>query len=986
MKSNSAYAISLFLLLLVSGIHAQHPVFRHFSVDEGLPSNEVYHLFQDSKGFIWIATNMGVSRFDGVAFRNFDKQDGLPENTIFEIYEDYKGRIWFVGFPCKLSYFEDDKIVEYKYNSNLLKIAGKSQIPVKGSFEVFKDESIYVSFLAKGLYQISPKGEVTHRVVNKENVGLKLLSLDDKVLVSQDAGKYGKTQVEISLPRITKTFSFPLSKNYSYSNVYYCINGNELHIARNEYVALVRSSELVEIRNMKNRVIYLKRDNDSNLWVCTDKAGVFCFINGEIDKEPLLNYLSNYSISSVLFDREGGKWFSSLENGIFFLPSSSFFTYTVEDGLTDSKINTVAIFRGNVVVGTNDPFLNYIENGNVKNVEISRSLNSTIFSIYNSNNKELWISTNDYLYSIKDGYIKQIFNDLIPNIQGLSRRVFSIKDMVVDNKGRLLMGESKGLTIIENMKVVYNSNINQNIELRIESVSQIKNDLFLLGTNNGLWSYDNNNFKDLSVKNSLLSRRITDILYSSELNRSFLGTKGSGLLVFDMKDSVFQISKSHGLSSNSVSSLLLLGNNLWVATNYGLNVLDVNKIGKKDFRIKTYFKNNGLVSNEINQIAGDDDNLYIATNQGLTVFNYKNFNPVLSSPPIYINSFSILKKDTLARSGYKLRHNQNLITFKFIGISFREPQNLKYKYRLSGMDTSWIYTSNREVEFAYLPPGEYVFEVLAVNSDGIVSQEPARIAFKVMPPFWKTWWFITLIVLLIAALAYLYYLSRVKQLNKEHSLQNDLEWYRQQALAKQMEPHFVFNTLNSIQSFIIRNDRLSSTQYLSKFARLMRIILTSSQKQSVPLSDEISAISLYLELEALRLQRRFVFNINVDGDVDSSASFIPAFLIQPFVENAIWHGIIDLKDNGRIDISFTKYGNHITCVIEDNGIGRVKSAESRKSGKAKRESFGISLVESRLNLLNNLYELDMKLKITDLYNENNEPAGTRVMIDLPLFS
>lgn len=986
MKSILAFGLTLALLLAVVGVKSQHPVFRHFTVDEGLPSNEVYHLFQDSKGFIWIATNMGVSRFDGINFRNFDKQDGLPENTIFEVYEDYKGRIWFVGFPCKLSYFEDGKIVEYRYNSELLNAIGKSNIPVKGSFEVLTDESLYVSFLTKGLFHILGNGKVINEKVNKENVGLKILSLNDKVLVSQNAGKNSKTLVEISIPGIRKTFSFPHSKNYSYSNVYFSQNGQKFFIARNEFIGMLRNDELIGFKNMKNRVIFLKSDEESNLWVCTDKSGVFCFEDGEIDREPNLNYLSNYSISSVLFDSEGGKWFSTLENGIYYLPSSSFATYTVEDGLTNSKINTLVIFNKKLVIGTHDPYINYLEKGKIRHVKISNSLNSTIFNIFNNNNRELWISTNDYLYSFKNGYSKQIYNNLVSDTQGLSRKVFSIKDMIVDQNGRLLMGESKGLTIIENMKVKYNSYINQNVELRVESIAEVDTNYFFLGTNNGLWSYNNVYFKDLSINNKLLNRRFTDVLYSSELKKSFLGTKGSGLLIYDLRNSVIQITKNDGLSSNSVSSLLLLGNNLWVATNYGLNVIDVTKIGKKDFKIKSYFKNNGLVSNEINQITGDDQNVYIATNQGLTIFNYKNYNPVLSSPPVYINAFSILKKDTAIKSGYKLRHYQNLITIKFVGISFREPKNLRYKYRLSGMDTAWIYTANREVEFAYLPPGDYKFEVLAVNSDGNVSLRPAQIAFTVLPPFWKTWWFITVVVLVIIAIAYLIYLSRMKQLKKEHSLRNDLEWYRQQALAKQMEPHFVFNTLNSIQSYIIRNDRLSSTQYLSKFARLMRIILTSSQKQAVPLSDEISAITLYLELEALRFQRRFDFNINVDSSVDSSACFIPAFLIQPFVENAIWHGIIGLKDGGRIDLSFTKNGNHITCVVEDNGIGRVKSAESRKAEKTKRESFGIALVESRLNLLNNLYDIDMKVKIIDLYNDNNIPAGTRVTIDLPLFS
>jgi hypothetical protein len=370
----------------------------------------------------------------------------------------------------------------------------------------------------------------------------------------------------------------------------------------------------------------------------------------------------------------------------------------------------------------------------------------------------------------------------------------------------------------------------------------------------------------------------------------------------------------------------------------------------------------------------------------LTIFNYRNYQPLLVNPPVFISSFSIMKKDTTIKSGYRLSSSQNLITIKFIGISFREAANLKYKYRLEGLDSKWNYTSNTEVEYAFLPPGKYNFEVLAINSDDIESAEPALISFTILPPFWKTWWFILLALSAISAFAYYYYTNRMRQIKKEHGLRNDIDWYRQQALAKQMDPHFVFNTLNSIQSFIIKNDRLASSQYLSKFARLMRIILNSSQKQAVPLSDEISALTLYLELESLRFQQKFDYNLVVDPSIDSSACFIPAFLIQPFIENAIWHGIMGLKETGRIDIEFQKNQNQLTCIVEDNGIGRKRSMELKTAVPVTKQSYGIALVESRLELLNNLYDIDMKILFVDLYNEDGQPSGTRVIINLPLIS
>jgi ligand-binding sensor domain-containing protein len=986
MKSGFVFFLFFNILVLTFCLQAQHPVYRHYTVDEGLLSNEIYHVTQDSKGYIWIASNMGVSRYDGKQFRNFDKQDGLPENTVFEIYEDSKGRVWFVSFPCQLSYFYNDTIHAYRFNNKLREFAGNGTLPVKGSFLVNDDESLYIGFLAKGLYFINSHGNLGQYEAAGNNFNLKIREKGEKLLLSQVIGEIRSDTAEVNTSIVSKKFILKRSPNYSYSNIYASKDENAVFFARNEFLNRISSKGILSEKNMISRIIHINSDLNNDLWVGTDKTGVFCFKNGNILSEPILHYLDNISISSILFDKEGGKWFSSLEGGLYYLPSSSFSSYTIDDGLTSMKINTLELFQNQLVIGTNDPYINILEKGNLTTKKIAESLNGYILKLHNDEDKTLWIGTNDYLYSFRNGITAKFSNNHRKvKSKKKTRNVFSIKDLSTDRKGRLVIGESMSLSFFRDGNVIYNSYFDDKVELRIEAVLEIKSDEYLLGTNNGLWKYSDGRFENLGKKNPALQFRITDILYSKQHNVLFSGTKGSGLIV-QYKDSTISLTKSNGLSSNSISSLFLIDNNLWIATNHGLNVLDINKIGSKELKIISYFKINGLISNEINDIAGDSNNIYIATNQGLTIFNYRNYQPLLVNPPVFISSFSIMKKDTTIKSGYRLSSSQNLITIKFIGISFREAANLKYKYRLEGLDSKWNYTSNTEVEYAFLPPGKYNFEVLAINSDDIESAEPALISFTILPPFWKTWWFILLALSAISAFAYYYYTNRMRQIKKEHGLRNDIDWYRQQALAKQMDPHFVFNTLNSIQSFIIKNDRLASSQYLSKFARLMRIILNSSQKQAVPLSDEISALTLYLELESLRFQQKFDYNLVVDPSIDSSACFIPAFLIQPFIENAIWHGIMGLKETGRIDIEFQKNQNQLTCIVEDNGIGRKRSMELKTAVPVTKQSYGIALVESRLELLNNLYDIDMKILFVDLYNEDGQPSGTRVIINLPLIS
>lgn len=974
------------LCLCALNLSAQHPVYRHYTVDDGLPSTEIYHVFQDSKGYIWLATNMGVSRYNGRTFKNFDKQDGLPENTVFEIYEDGKERIWFISFPCQLSYFYNDTIHNYSYNSELKKLAGIGYIPVKGSFLVDSDESVYISFLSKGLFYISPDGKIVQEPSISGKRGLVIIEKHGKLLMSQLGGSVDKKFVEINTSSISKKISVTNSPNYSYSNIYASFDKNAIYFAQNEYLYKVTDAGTVSEKNLISRVVFIYSDIENNLWVGTDRSGIVCFTQGNTDRKPDFHYLDNFSVTSVCLDSEGGKWFSTIENGLFYLPSNYYSTFTTEDGLTNNKINDITLFKNQVIIGTHDPFINILKNGELSSIKVSESINGTIFKLLNENNQKLWIGTNDYLYLIENERKTRFINTYKSTyLNKITRNVFSIKDLYLDSKGQLIIGESRGFCIFKSGKILYNSYYGGNLELRIEAVDEVSQGNYLLGSFDGLWRYSNGEYSYLGNENHFFRHRITDILLSKSKNLMAIGTKGSGLML-QYKDTTLILTKTAGLSSNSITSLLLTDNKLWVATNYGLNVIDIFEIGKKNFEIKKFTRLNGLISNEINKIAGDSNNIYIGTSHGLTVFNYKRYNPLEVSPPIYINAFRIMKHDTAVKSGYRLKSSQNLINIDFIGISYRDAGNLKYKYRLDGLNREWNFTFNNQVEYAFLPPGNYKFEVIAINSDGLESANPARLSFTILPPFYYTWWFITTMILLLTAIAYYLYKLRLKQIKKENDLRNDINLYRQQALSKQMDPHFVFNTLNSIQSFIVKNDSLASTQYLSKFAKLIRLILNNSQNQAVPLNDEISALTLYLELESLRFQKKFKFELLIDPAINSTSCFIPAFLIQPFVENAVWHGIMGLKGTGHITVELKKNHNEITCIVEDNGIGRVKSMEVKTQEEIAKKSFGIKLVEQRLELLNNLYDIKMKVLFIDLYSEDGKPSGTRVIINLPMIS
>lgn len=981
--------LSILFIAFYTQLFAYNSVFRHFSVNEGLPSSEVYHIIQDSKGYIWVATNMGVSRFDGKEFKNFDSEDGLPENTIFEVYEDETGRIWFVGFPFQLSYFSDGAIVPYRYNSTLISVAGKGKIPVKKSFRVDKDDNVFFSLLTDNkIYKINAQGEMAPLFsLLSAPYNTAVITIDGQLFICSK-GKH-KEQTELMVDFIHREKVYLLGDSKKFSHGFYMVQRSHeggILYAQNDRLSHILPDGSYHTYVLKDRILWISTDEEGDIWVGFSQGGVEKFKNGMLNKESELTYLDSMSVTSVLHDSEGGKWFSTRENGLFYQQAEGYSSIP-RSKLAGDYLKDVEYFDGRLYAGLTTNRFGTIGNGefqkithfdkNLKPVNILRSYNEEV----------LWLVSDDYLYSYDKRQFRKHTNNYYKNTDEvrLSRFTFSIKDLYPVSATELLLAESNALSVFKDGKVIYNSFVDDNIELRIEAIEKGADSTYLLGTFNGLWTFCNFRFEYLGIVNPLLKERITDIAVYNEQGDYVLATKGSGIIV-KSKDSIWQISRLKGLSSNLVTSLLLSGNNLWVGTNNGLNLIEVKELGKPNPRILIMKKEHGLISNEIAQVKGNESFVYIVTSDGVTIVDRNKYHPDTYQPPIYISGLSIMKKDTLISNDYKLSYNHNFIIISYTGISFRDGGNLHYKYRLKGLSDDWVYTTNTEVEYAFLPGGGYQFEVLAINSDGEESTASATLNFNILPPFWKTWWFILLAILTIATPLFFFISHRLQVIKNEHQLQNDLNWYRQQALTRQMDPHFVFNTLNSIQSYIIKNDRLASSQYLSKFARLMRLILNNSQNQAVPLIDEISALNLYMELESLRFQNKFEYSIETDASVDTENSYIPAFIIQPFIENAIWHGIMGLKTTGNINVNFTKIEGQLLCTVQDNGIGRVKSREMKVDSDIQRKSLGISLVESRLKLLNDFYGVEMYVNFTDLYNDDGSASGTRVTINLPIIS
>jgi ligand-binding sensor domain-containing protein/two-component sensor histidine kinase len=342
-------------------------------------------------------------------------------------------------------------------------------------------------------------------------------------------------------------------------------------------------------------------------------------------------------------------------------------------------------------------------------------------------------------------------------------------------------------------------------------------------------------------------------------------------------------------------------------------------------------------------------------------------------------------------SPLKLRYKQNFFSIGFSAVAYTMPKDVKFRYRLKGFDDWTEVAGRRFANYTNVPGGKYSFQLQAANNEGIWNKKILEMPIRIAIPFWLTGWFRIAVVLLIALGTYSLYRYRVNQLRKKQKMKSEydkkLANVEMSALLAQMNPHFLFNSLNSIDSYIIRNESKKASEYLNNFARLMRLILQNSRSNYISLKDELEALELYLQMESLRFKNKFSYAIDVDETLDTCTIVIPPMLIQPYVENAIWHGLMHKTngEEGKVELILCKSEDNLLCIIRDNGIGRKRAAElkEQKVNNHKR-SMGMQITEDRIEIINKLYNINASVHIYDVEDELGGAKGTRVELTIPV--
>jgi streptogramin lyase len=479
----------------------------------------------------------------------------------------------------------------------------------------------------------------------------------------------------------------------------------------------------------------------------------------------------------------------------------------------------------------------------------------------------------------------------------------------------------------------------------------------------------------------------------------WVGTHFNGLLKLEEENGKLvlkdRISRSDGLPSELIVSIDIDENGLiWLATGKGM--VRFNPVTKK---MRLYSQKEGVrypyIQGNIKILS--NGKLYVSNYNGFCVLDLEEYSNPLP-PKVVLKKIAVfaedLPLDTIPnfKKGITLKYDQDFFTIEYAAIAFSQPELIRYAYRLKGYDKKWTRlpaTGNTAV-YTGVKPGEYEFQVMAANADGVWGS-PKSLKINITPPFWETWWFYLICGLLfIGLLLYLSHLrsQRIRKKERQRAeFEKQLASMELTALRSQMNPHFIFNCLNSIKHLIATGNNEQANGYLMNFASLIRLVLENSAKERIALSEELKMTELYVKMEKLRFDDRFAYEINTDSKLDLDFVEVPPLILQPFVENAIWHGLMHKEGEAKLEIGVEEDGGMLLCIIDDNGIGREKARELKSKSATRKKSYGLRLAGNRLKLYNKLKASKVKIdmKIIDKFDSDNKPEGTTVLLKIPLW-
>lgn len=1012
-KAQSMVVLELFLVLMLmvsSRGEAQRFNFRNYSVGEGLAQSQVFALLEDKRGYIWMGTRGGgLSRFDGSDFVSYTVNDGLVNNFVLSLFEDREHNLW-IGTDNGVSRFDGREFENHLFREN-------ERLSVVGS--ITQDNAGRMWFgTNNGLYTFF-EGEFTHYSAehdfNPGNISSLFYDDQQQIWVAHDLG--------LTLINADGIRTFSVADGLTIEEVR-CITqakdgqywvgtfGGGLH--RFDGKRFTRVGR--DLGKDYTAVLSVYQDQNGLIWAATPSGGAFSFDpkSGQIKTITEAEGLTNNNVHCLLEDSWNNLWFGTSGGGVSRFTGEQFGLYSSSNGLPGDYIFSVFEDSRQVLwSGTSGLGVTRIDKNGIRTLNADSGFyDIKVKTIFEDCDGNLWFGTDGNGISRYNGksflhlsgyrglignWVRDIAQDLDDNIW-VATVDAGITKVIPDKEAK------RGYRFdYFNMELGLPKN-------RINCLHIDKLNRTWFGTVSGGIGYILSDSIHVFPNNERLSSvRIRSM--REDLNGNlWVGTADGGINRIALYNDSFAIqsfSRVDGLTSDNIYLLERDRNDrLWLGSETGVDRLTFGEEGQL-LEVKHFGRAEGFSGIETAQNATCIDQsgqLWFGTINGLIRHDPGNQVKNLVPPKVQLTNISLAYRD-LENTDYasvigswkkqikplELPHHENRIGFDFIGINHRNPEKVKYQWKLDGFEDEWSPVSSKsDATYSNLSPGDYTFLVRACNEDGVWTPEPIAMSWTILKPFWATWWFRIAAGLVLVSLVLLAFNYRVRQVKRETmrerqqlKLERNLLELEQKALRLQMNPHFIFNALNSIQGLIVRKDEQTARFYLAKFSKLMRLILENSREALVPLEDEISSLDNYLALEKFSRNNAFDYHIDTDPDIDTEMVMIPPMLIQPFLENAIIHGVGHLEEKGRIKLQFNLSGSSIVCDITDNGVGREKAAKINSQRDHHHKSTALTVIRERLELLGSSNG-HKALEIQDLQNGTSEVNGTKVTLRIPV--
>ena len=1024
---------TLFILLFSFGIlsNAQSYYSDNITSRDGLPDNAIRSIFQDSRGYLWIGTDAGVSKWDGENFYTYNTLDGLAGNKVWCIDEDEDGNLWFACFGAGISHFNGQHFTSYTKKDGLVDnsvrivkystIHNCLAIGTNEAISVYKD-SIFYNFSAKN--GALEKGVIITGILE-----------NDSCLVFYDfSGYHYCVYFDDNLPvvRINKLrHTFLLCT----SSVFQSKDGNRYFGWGRDGIIKDSKSSSTRIPNI-GQVFGIAEDCLGDIWTASWNGGGISPPGGlfVLKNNNPVRLNRAYNINTILgwatfFEKKQNLiFYGTLDKGLYKIPQQYFEYYPpVHFGENQLSVNDIELDAdNNILFITDSLFINWdFKSFTKKNLDLFFKLR--LKHEYNSastNNQKSRIDSITKLYYDRNSHFKDIETDRKNNswltidnlgIYNIPRKsdenpIFYtssvLKDFVFGINDTLFLCNSWSRSLVKyinfkesNKLIGYKDSLHPIYSKKIFSN---EDEIWACSRISHVFMYKEGKLRTITTEDSTINKIVNDICFDTEGYTYLGGSDGRiEILCPETREKVFEI--NHEEYDNSVHWLRISKNMLFAGYSDGLRVYKIRDIKEENSDYRFFTESEGYTIKIVNgSVVDKTGNIWLATNDGLVkiatkLFTECNFQPLTT----IIQKVEIFNKDidweemgstnswtNLPLETPKLNPEQNHISIYFHALNFNNSEADQYYYKLASIDKDWVGpTDKKSVEYPYLHSGKYKFLVRSKNKLSGLFTQPDEFGFVILKPWYQQIWFYIFLAALVITLFIVFYNYRLKSMKKKEESKRDImqkiSELETKALQAQMNPHFLFNSINSIQSYILDNDVDEALTYLSSFSKIIRMTLEFVDRKFVSLNDVLDYLNHYVNLENMRFDELFDYEVVIDNEIDPETTLIPPMLMQTLIENSIKHGIRHLKHKGTIKLDFEKIDNDsFKCIIEDNGVGRLRSAEINKDQKIKKESLGLKIIKERLDILNNSDIGHYNIRIIDLYSDNGEPSGTRVEVTL----